>query len=511
MHSIGSAHDHRRDLSTAPGRASYRSPTNYNCVAAARRTVPRINQLNLKRNSIFSAAEVVFNGLGLFLIYRSVVAELGVAMLGVWSIVLATTAFGRIADVGISAGLSRFIAAACARQDHVLARHYLWTALLAITALMASIALLGWWPLNAGLGFALHGAELDAARQLLPWALLTFWLLNINAGLAATLLGIQRSDLRAIASIGGMAIQVIASYLLVSSHGLIGLAWAQTAQYVLTILASTVFIRGSRIFSGPPFCASTSILKELFGFGAKLQIGTIANLLFEPVSKLVLAALAGPAFVGLFEMAYRMVYQVRNVAIMALQNLVPAFSALSQTDPSANTRLFEKSSRIAALSGATLMISVIIGSPLVSIIWLQSYSANFILLTCLIAVCWLINIACAPSYFWGLAHGKINSNVAGQLITGVLSPALAYLLGSKWGAVGAVLGILSGKIVGDLFPAIFNRPERSISSAGIAQPWNHLALLATLLFAVLTYQFWGRVTSDYLLPPAEAEIEEFAT
>ncbi|MBH1817203.1 oligosaccharide flippase family protein [Stenotrophomonas maltophilia] len=453
--------------------------------------------MNLRRNSLFSAAEVLIGGIGLFLIYRSVVAELGIAMLGVWSIVLATTAFGRVADVGISAGLSRFIAAARGRQEHIKVSLYFWTALSTIAILMAVIAVLGWLPLNAALGFALSGVELTAAQQLLPWALFTFWLLNINAGLAATLLGIQRSDLRAVSSIGGMIIQVAASYLLVKSHGLLGLAWAQAAQYLFTIAASSIFAHRSRAILGPPRF-SALVLKELFGFGAKLQIGTIANLLFEPLSKLVLGAVAGPVPVGIFEMAYRMVYQIRTVAIMALQNLVPAFAELSQRDSTASNALFTKSNRVAALAGGGLMIAAISVAPLVSVLWLQTYSSEFMLLAAMISVCWLINILCAPSYFWGIAHGTINANIGGQLLTGILSPALAYVLGNQYGPTAAVIGILAGKAIGDTLPAIFNRPAPAWSSAGIAQPWNLLALAATLLSATVAHHIWGRMAGDFL-------------
>ena len=59
--------------------------------------------MTLRRNAAFSVVEVAVSGLGLFFIYRNVVSELGVAMLGVWSLVLATTAFGRMADVGLAA------------------------------------------------------------------------------------------------------------------------------------------------------------------------------------------------------------------------------------------------------------------------------------------------------------------------------------------------------------------------------------------------------------------------
>ena len=62
--------------------------------------------MNLRRNSAFAVAEVVVYGLGLFFIYRNVVQVLGISMLGVWSLVLATTAFGRAADVGITGGIA---------------------------------------------------------------------------------------------------------------------------------------------------------------------------------------------------------------------------------------------------------------------------------------------------------------------------------------------------------------------------------------------------------------------
>lgn len=51
--------------------------------------------MTVRRNAAFSVVEVAVGGLGLFFIYKNVVSELGVAMLGVWSLVLATTAWLR--------------------------------------------------------------------------------------------------------------------------------------------------------------------------------------------------------------------------------------------------------------------------------------------------------------------------------------------------------------------------------------------------------------------------------
>lgn len=414
--------------------------------------------MSLKRNSIFSAIEVVVNGLGLFFIYRGVVQQLGLSDLGVWSIVLATTAFGRVADVGIAAGLARFIATSNSRNRHDVSSTYFSTALISVFILMGVVALLGWAPLSYALQLTLDGEALSKANDLLPWALLTFWLLNLNAVVAATLLGIQRSDLRATASIAGMALQVVASHALISTHGLEGLAWAQAAQYVLSLVLGFAAIHwASSIRVSAEIDRST--LRELIGFGAKLQVGTIANLVFEPTCKMILGAVSGPAAVGLFEMAYRMVYQVRGIAVMSAQNLVPAFASAIQDGPSQLAKIFRHGTRACAVASTVLMCGVTAGSPLASKLWLGHVDPLFCQLTAILCVCWAINITCAPSYFLGVARGTVNANISGQIVTALLAPILAYALGLQGGIVLATAGIAAGKMAGDILPLALNRPN----------------------------------------------------
>ncbi|MFX1722858.1 oligosaccharide flippase family protein [Pseudomonas sp.] len=442
--------------------------------------------MSLKRNSIFSAIEVVVNGLGLFFIYRGVVQHLGLSDLGVWSIVLATTAFGRVADVGIASGLARFIATSNSRSRHDVSSTYFSTALISIFILMGVVALLGWIPLSYALRLTLDGTALSKANALLPWALLTFWLLNLNAVVAAALLGIQRSDLRATASIAGMALQVVASHALISTHGLEGLAWAQAAQYVLSLSLGFAAIHwASSIRASARIDRST--LKELIGFGAKLQAGTIANLVFEPTCKLILGVVSGPAAVGLFEMAYRMVYQVRGVAVMSAQNLVPAFASAIQDGPSELAKVFRRGTRACAVASTVLMCGVTAGSPLASKLWLGRVDPLFCQLTAILCVCWAINIISAPSYFLGIARGTVNANISGQILTALLAPFLAYAFGLQGGIVLATVGITAGKMAGDILPLVLNRPDGITIRAAALNPSIIAATTCVALCALGMY------------------------
>lgn len=446
--------------------------------------------MNIRKNSIYSVAEVLLNGLGLFFIYKNVVSTLGVSLLGVWSLVLATTAFGRLADVGISAGLARFVARELAKGEAGAPQGYIETGMLSVAAIMGLLALVAYWPVYFALGIALHGHQLDLAREIVPYALLTFWLLNINAVTAASLLGMHRADLRSISNICGMLVQVAASLALVKGFQLKGLAWAQTAQYVVAIgLSWTFVVRVGRTVPTIPRGFRRELFKELLGFGTKLQIGTIANLLFEPTTKIIIGHIAGTAVLGLYELAYRMVYQVRSMAITALQNLVPAFANLKETDPDALAVLFRKTCRMAALVGAPIMGAVIAGAPLVSLIWIGAYNADFVRLTALLALCWTVNILSGPAYFLGLGTGSVNMNVIGQVVTGVLSPLAGYVLGMAFGSFGAVFGVVAGKIIGDIIPAYANRAGRSRLSSAIFYPENLVAMSFILIISSLMFLF----------------------
>lgn len=446
--------------------------------------------MNIRKNAVYSVAEVLLNGLGLFFIYKNVVSTLGVSLLGVWSLVLATTAFGRLADVGISAGLARFVARELAKGEAGAPQGYIETGMLAVAAIMGVLTLVAYWPVYFALGIALHGHQLELAREIVPYALLTFWLLNINAVTAASLLGLHRADLRSISNICGMLVQVAASLALVKGFQLNGLAWAQTAQYVVAIgLSWTFVVRVGRTVPAIPLRFRRELFKELLGFGTKLQIGTIANLLFEPTTKIIIGHIAGTAVLGLYELAYRMVYQVRGVAITALQNLVPAFANLKETDPDALAALFRKTCRMAALVGAPIMGAVIAGAPLVSLIWIGAYNADFVRLTALLALCWTVNILSGPAYFLGLGTGSVNMNVIGQVVTGVLSPLAGYVLGMAFGSFGAVFGVVAGKIIGDIIPAYANRAGRSRISSAIFYPENLVAMSFIFIISSLMFLF----------------------
>src|SRR2546425_10684381 len=100
------------------------------------------------RSAALSVVQVVVAGGALLFFYRYLLDTIGVAAVGVWSVVLATTSMGRIADFGIGGGVSRFVAKTNVEEDSSLAAKYVETALLSSAVITGLLVVLAFAPLS---------------------------------------------------------------------------------------------------------------------------------------------------------------------------------------------------------------------------------------------------------------------------------------------------------------------------------------------------------------------------
>src|SRR5436190_843814 len=160
------------------------------------------------RSAALSVVQVVVSGGALLFFYRYLLDTIGVAAVGVWAVVLATTSVGRIADFGMGGGVSRFVARTNVEEDSARAATYVETAMLSngvATALLVALALPLLKVLLAGI---LPQASIETALALLPYALLSFWIVNMTSVLQGGLDGALRVDLRNLILIGSSLLQV---------------------------------------------------------------------------------------------------------------------------------------------------------------------------------------------------------------------------------------------------------------------------------------------------------------
>lgn len=421
--------------------------------------------IDWRRNSVWSIAEVVVNGITLFVLYKYVVATLGLEALGVWSLVFATATIARIGDLALSAGVSRFVAVARAQGDDGLAWKCIETAFLANLILYATLAVSLFFPLAWGLGLVMPADRLGEAQGLLPYAIASFVLFNLYTVVASALIGCHRTDLKAKVAVASGLVQVLTVFLTMPRYGLVGMGLGQILQYSTAIGAGWLIC--ARELKRPlgsvlPMRLDRAAFRQLFGFGIKMQAAGLTSFAFEPLTKFVMSSVAGLEALGLYEMAARMVLQVRHLVVAPMQSLVPAFAHLRESDPAQIPIVYEKAVAKAILFGAPALLGIGLLSPLVSLLWIGEVNRLFVIFACLLIGGWFFNVVSGPAYHLAVSRGLLRWNILGHLVTTIGGPALGLLLGPTFGAEGVAAAAALALCVGCLVFLIMNSASDGI-------------------------------------------------
>lgn len=419
---------------------------------------------DLRRNAIWGLVEIVTSAAVLFLLYRLVLVRLGLQSLGIWSLVLAATSLVRLGDIGAANGIGRFVAIAFNRDQTARALDYIETAAVTTATLYAGISVVLYWPLCHLLPLVMAGSSVDVARTLLPYALLSFTLTNVNGTIAGSLMGLQRADLKSATTLVSLLIQFVLAAVLTRSHGLIGLAIAQISQNLFAVIVGWFLI--IRQMNQPfrlPLSWNAPIFRELLGFGMKLQAASLLSFLYEPATKFVLSSVGGLGAVGVFELSQKLVQQVRQLVVGPTQILMPAFAKLHDQGGNEVAALYEKAVATSLLTGLPLMTLVAAASPIICWVLMGHIDDRFVVFTVLLSAGWFLNLLAAPAYVLGIGTGQVGWNIWGHVVTSLAGPGLGLAVGQVAGAIGVVASAAGMLAAGSLFSMIMNCSTQSCS------------------------------------------------
>ena len=415
--------------------------------------------LNLRNNTLWALGEVIASGLVLFLLYKVVISSLGVKALGIWSLVVATTSLGRLADIGTASGLSRFVAATEANKDSDRALAYVETAIISSFALFTGIALVIAAPAYYGLALTMDGDSLVLGRQLLPFSLASFVLISVASATAGAIMGQHRSDQKSMITLAGIVVLFAIAVLFVPHYGLPALAWAQIAQHALVIIGGWFLFLRNHFRSWKfqlPLHWRKDIFKELIDFGMKLQVVSIVLMLYDPAVKFLMSSLGGLEILGFFEMTQRLSLQVRQFVAMPNQILVPSFAHLMESEPEKIVSLYHNALVLSLFFSLPLMGGVALLSPMISYIWIGHVETTFVILSVILSCGGFLNLVAAPAFLLGFGTGYMKGNVYGVFISMGGSCLLGFLFGHMFGGVGVALAASLMQASGYLLSMIMN-------------------------------------------------------
>jgi O-antigen/teichoic acid export membrane protein len=408
----------------------------------------------IPRNIVAALLQVIITGVVFFILYRYMYRQLGVDQIGVWSIVLASTSVSRLADLGLSASVVRYVARAAGTEDHELVTATIETTTLSIAALMAIVAVVSYFPLAFILKQAISPSALEVALQILPFALASLWISFPSTVFLGGLDGHQRIDLRAGAVSLSTCSYLALAVALVPQYGLLGIAYAQLAQsFILTILSWLLLRWIMPALPIVPYRWKWFALKPMVGYGLKMQVVSIMSFLFDPVTKLIMGKLGGVGSLGYYEMARKLVIQLRSLIVEANRVVIPVVARADLEDgrPPDTGRFFLDSYRVVFFSSVIVFSSLSMLMPSISLLWTGKVVLELITYADLLIVGWFVNTLIGPAYFINIGSGRLRDNVHGQTIIGVASAAFAYIGGALFQGGGVVVGIVLGLICGSVY------------------------------------------------------------
>lgn len=442
-----------------------------------------------------SIAQTILSAITSLILLKYILDVLGPAKLGVWSLVLAAASMVQVANLGMTGSIVKHVADCDALADKEKMSAVIQTTIVSL-AVFALLLIVAAYPLaKAYFGFTLDPASYTDAMEVLPFALLSFFIFMIAAAYQGAIYGchliVQRNAILVVDSIS----YLLLSIMLVPSYSLLGLAYARLIQNFFTLLLSVAVLR-RHVTPLPllPVYWSKSSFVEMFRYAANFQLISILIMLADPITKGLLGRYGSVTMVGYYEVANRIVQVFRTLLVNANQVLVPTFARLDKLNPAKISGTFFVSYQVVFYLTVPGFCLLAISAPLISEVMIGREEPFFVWSTVVLCGGWLINTLAAPAYFATVGSGNMKVNVVAHFAMTAVNLLLAYLWGLEIGGVGVVSAWSSALAVGGIILNVMYFRSHKISWRNTIPKGSRLLTVLCLTGIAIAYSMWWLVS-----------------
>lgn len=445
-------------------------------------------------NAFTTVLQLVITGISYLILYKILLHYVGIAVIGVWAIVVATSSIANMAGLGVSSGLVKFVAEYKESNQLHAIKELLFTAFIITIVLHILIAVIVYLISSYILTKVISLQYISLAKELIPFSLLSLVFNGCAAVFLSVLDGLQKNYIKNIIFIVSTLLYVLLVFLLLhfGNGNIFTVAKVQCIQAAFVFIFTGFWVtKLTYNYSTYTTKWNTKIFRQIFSYGFKFQVISLIQLLYEPLTKSLLSKFAGVSVVGYYDMASRLVFQVRGLIVSANQVLVPKIA--SNQSGQAITDVYTKSLQYLLIIVLPLMSALIFFAMPISFLWIGSYQESFIYAVCLLTVALSVNIMSGPAYFTFVALGKLNPLLISHILMGIINVVAAYMLtyfSSTYGVIiGWSLALLFGsyyvihtfhKIYKTTFFAVLNKLQLNTLLIG---------LLILMVGCILNYYF----------------------
>ena len=449
-------------------------------------------------NALSAVMQVLFTALLYFFLYKYLLSTIGVAQLGVWSLILSFSSIANLANMGLTSGLVKFVAEYILDDDKSKLGKLILTSLVSMSILFGVLCLIIFSGAQFFLGYVIDKKFLSISLKILPYSLASLSINAIGGVFTSVLEGHQKNYIRNFIYVVSGIIMFIGTIILTPVNHLEGVAIAQLIQSVFIFFSAFLFVIKINPNNRIKYWKwSTRSFKELFNYGYKFQLVSVSQLLYEPATKLLLSKYGGLVLLGHYEMATKAVNQFRALLTNANQVVIPVVAEKSKLGGSSFLQEFYiRMNRILLLFNLPLSTILILSTPIISLLWIGSFNYDFIFSMLALTVSSFINIMCGPAYFSSLGEGKLNILVLVHVGIALLNIVLGLVLGHYAAGYGVILAWAIAISAGSIVVTINYNKTLNIKYSNIFHKQEILLLTFSLLIVFINVVAYQLVKSD---------------
>ena len=382
-------------------------------------------------NSIFSFVQIFVVTICAFFLYKYIIQTIGLEKLGLWSLILSVTSLASIGNFGFTGSLVKFSAELSIKEEYKKINAILNSSIIGVSLILAILLVIIFLFGYHFIGYLVDEKWISTSQDLLFYALISLFI-NIIAGLYFSILeGLNMAYFKSISFMSATIIYMVIAIIFINKYDIIGLAYAQVLQalvfLILGILFSKIKVQEFSVFY---FKWHKDLMKKVFNYGISFQAIGLTKMLYDPITKAVLSKYGSLDFVAIFEMASKLVIQVRSISAAIIQNVVPKIVKLNTTFGTEKLldayKIINNINLLLIFSSLVLLIPF---SNVISIFLLGKSDSNFIIVLISLCLGWIINSLNIPSYMINLGTGKLKWNVISHLVIGILNLVFCVLIG----------------------------------------------------------------------------------
>jgi len=449
--------------------------------------MPENSKNRLALNAASSGIQVIIVGLVYFFIYRLLVMKLGIKLLGVWSLIIAASSVTGISNFGFSSAIVKYVAEYNVKGEQTPISQLIFTSIFFMTCLFLVIAVIIYVSAVYIISELLDPQYVNIAISILPVSLFFMYVNSAGNILNSAIEGFQRNYIRnfslSVISFGYLVIAL----LLIPKYGLMGFAIAQLIQSIAIFLVSYYFL--SRLctdFTIFSWNWDRNNFRILLNYGYKIQIITVCQILLEPLTKILVSKFHGVSTLGFYEMASRLITQLRQIIAGMNQVTIPLVSHLQQTNKPTIMHVYERGLSFIIYIAFPLFAGIILFTPHLALIWIGNVNVIFINCTYILASGMLVNILNAQAYFNSLGEGRLNGLTYISILVLFLTVLLGILFGIALPEYGVVIANAVASGIGSVCLIIYYNKQNRVKLRRLLKTSDYGTIFSSLIFVAFS-------------------------